>query len=179
MNPSARACLSMSLLPIVLMSASAHAAAKPGDLEAELVRLTQELMDAIPAGNADVWRRILTDDAMLVDEFGGEVPRTRDELVRLPGVGRKTANVVLNCAFDEETFAVDTHVFRVSNRTGLARGKTVEAVEDRLVKVVPAKYMLHAHTWLILHGRYTCKARVPDCKNCIVYALCEFKDKTA
>ena len=107
------------------------------------------------------------------------MPETREQLVKLPGVGRKTANVVLNVWFKQPTMAVDTHIFRVSNRTGLARGKTVEAVEDKLVKVVPDKYMLHAHTWLILHGRYTCKARSPDCKNCIVYSLCEFKEKTA
>jgi endonuclease-3 len=114
---------------------------------------------------------------MLVDEFDGEVPRTRDELVRLPGVGRKTANVVLNCAFGEETFAVDTHVFRVSNRTGLARGKTVDAVEAKLDKRVPQPFRRHAHHWLILHGRYTCKARLPECWRCRVVDLCSFRQK--
>ncbi len=124
-------------------------------------------------------KNVIALSQLLIDQHKGEVPQTRDELVKLPGVGRKTANVVLNVYFKQPTMAVDTHIFRVSNRTGLARGKTVEAVEDKLVKVVPDKYMLHAHTWLILHGRYTCKARSPDCKNCIVYALCEFKEKTA
>ncbi len=124
-------------------------------------------------------KNVIALSQILVDEHGGEVPETREQLVKLPGVGRKTANVVLNVWFKQPTMAVDTHIFRVSNRTGLARGKTVEAVEDKLVKVVPDKYMLHAHTWLILHGRYTCKARSPDCKNCIVYSLCEFKEKTA
>jgi endonuclease III len=99
----------------------------------------------------------------LVEHFGGEVPQSREALVTLPGVGRKTANVVLNCAFGQETFAVDTHIFRVGNRTGLARGKTPEAVEARLDKRVPGPFRLHAHHWLILHGRYTCKARLPEC----------------
>jgi endonuclease-3 len=114
----------------------------------------------------------------LLDEYGGEVPRDREALVTLPGVGRKTANVVLNIAFGEPTIAVDTHIFRVSNRTGLAQGKTVEAVEERLEKVVPDEFRLHAHHWLILHGRYTCKARKPDCPRCIVRDICKFKDKT-
>ena len=114
---------------------------------------------------------------MLVDEFGGEVPATREELVRLPGVGRKTANVVLNCWFGHETFAVDTHIFRVGNRTGLARGKTPEAVEAKLEKRVPQPFRLHAHHWLILHGRYTCKARTPECWRCPVVDLCAFRTK--
>ena len=113
----------------------------------------------------------------LVDDYGGEVPQTREALVSLPGVGRKTANVVLNCAFGQETFAVDTHIFRVGNRTGLARGKTPEQVEAKLEKNVPALFRLHAHHWLILHGRYVCKARTPECWRCPVVDLCAFKAK--
>jgi len=115
----------------------------------------------------------------LVAEFGGEVPRDRDVLTTLPGVGRKTANVVLNCAFGEETFAVDTHVFRVCNRTGLARGKTPEQVEAQLDTKVPAPFRQGAHHWLILHGRYTCKARTPECWRCPVVDLCAFSPKTS
>ena len=114
----------------------------------------------------------------LIEEFGGDVPRTREELQRLPGVGRKTANVVLNVLYGELTIAVDTHVFRVANRTGLAKGKTPEEVEHGLMKVVREPWLQHAHHWLILHGRYICKARVPLCPTCIVRDLCEFKDKT-
>ena len=113
----------------------------------------------------------------LVDDFGGEVPTSREALVTLPGVGRKTANVVLNCAFGQETFAVDTHIFRVGNRTGLARGKTPEQVEAKLEKRVPAPFRLQAHHWLILHGRYICKARVPECWRCSVVDLCAFRQK--
>lgn len=116
---------------------------------------------------------------ILVDDYGGEIPQNRDELVKLPGVGRKTANVVLNIAFGHPTIAVDTHIFRVSNRTGLAPGATVEKVEDKLEKVVPDEFRLHAHHWLILHGRYICKARKPDCAICPVYDLCLYKEKTA
>lgn len=116
---------------------------------------------------------------ILVDEHDGQIPKTREELVKLPGVGRKTANVVLNVAFGEPTMAVDTHIFRVSNRTGLAPGKNVDQVEQKLLKVVPKQYAVHAHHWLILHGRYTCKARKPECGFCIVKDLCEFKEKTA
>jgi endonuclease-3 len=115
---------------------------------------------------------------ILLDLHDGEVPRTREALEALPGVGRKTANVVLNTAFGEPTIAVDTHIFRVCNRTGLARGKNVRAVEDRLLKVVPDEYMHDAHHWLILHGRYTCKARKPDCPRCVIRDLCRFPDKT-
>ncbi len=114
----------------------------------------------------------------LIDHHYGEVPRTREELQALPGVGRKTANVVLNTAFGEETFAVDTHVFRVCNRTGLAPGKTVEEVEDKLEKLVPQPFRRDAHHWLILHGRYTCKARLPECWRCPVIDLCRYKPKT-
>ena len=115
---------------------------------------------------------------ILVEKHGGEVPRDRESLEALPGVGRKTANVVLNTAFGEPTIAVDTHIFRVSNRTGLAPGKTVRAVEDKLMKAVPAQYRLDAHHWLILHGRYVCKARKPDCPNCVIRDLCRYRDKT-
>ncbi|GGA70986.1 endonuclease III [Arenimonas soli] len=115
---------------------------------------------------------------ILVEKHGGEVPRDRESLEALPGVGRKTANVVLNTAFGEPTIAVDTHIFRVANRTGLAPGKTVRAVEDKLMKAVPAQYRLDAHHWLILHGRYVCKARKPDCPNCVIRDLCRYRDKT-
>ena len=109
---------------------------------------------------------------------GGAVPRTREALEALPGVGRKTANVVLNTAFGEPTIAVDTHIFRVSNRTGLAPGKTVREVEDKLVRLVPDAYRLDAHHWLILHGRYTCKARVPECPRCPIRDICRYPAKT-
>ena len=111
-------------------------------------------------------------------DHGGEVPRTREELQKLPGVGRKTANVVLNTAFGEETFAVDTHVFRVCNRTGLAPGKNVDEVEAKLEKIVPQPFRRDAHHWLILHGRYTCKARKPECWRCPVIDLCRYEPKT-
>ncbi|SMF84699.1 DNA-(apurinic or apyrimidinic site) lyase /endonuclease III [Azospirillum oryzae] len=114
---------------------------------------------------------------LLIERHGGEVPRDREALEQLPGVGRKTANVVLNVAFGEETIAVDTHIFRVGNRTGLAPGKTPDAVEAKLLKTVPKIYRRHAHHWLILHGRYVCKARKPDCPVCPVADLCGFKDK--
>ncbi|SMH55622.1 endonuclease III [Azospirillum agricola] len=114
---------------------------------------------------------------LLIERHGGEVPRDREALEQLPGVGRKTANVVLNVAFGEETIAVDTHIFRVGNRTGMAPGKTPDAVEAKLLKVVPKPYRRHAHHWLILHGRYVCKARKPDCPVCTVADLCAFKDK--
>ena len=114
----------------------------------------------------------------LIEHHGGEVPRERAALEALPGVGRKTANVVLNTAFGEPTMAVDTHIFRVANRTGLAPGKDVRAVEDGLVKVVPPAYLHDAHHWLILHGRYVCKARKPDCPHCAIRDLCRFKEKT-
>ncbi|MGD2130008.1 MAG: endonuclease III [Lysobacterales bacterium] len=115
---------------------------------------------------------------ILVDEHHGEVPRDRASLEALPGVGRKTANVVLNTAFGEPTIAVDTHIFRVANRTGLAPGKTPLQVEQKLLKVVPRQYLKDAHHWLILHGRYTCKARKPNCPECIVRDLCSYKHKT-
>lgn len=123
-------------------------------------------------------KNVLALSKLLVEQYGGVVPANRDELVKLPGVGRKTANVVLNMAFGQPTMAVDTHVFRVSNRTGLAPAATVEKVEEKLEKVIPAEFMMHAHHWLILHGRYTCLARKPGCPECIVRDLCAFKDKT-
>ncbi len=116
---------------------------------------------------------------ILVERHGGQVPRTREALEALPGVGRKTANVVLNVAFGEPTMAVDTHIFRVGNRTGLAPGKTPLAVEQQLLKRVPPKYLVDAHHWLILHGRYVCQARKPQCPRCAVSAVCDFKPKTA
>lgn len=116
---------------------------------------------------------------ILVEEHNGEVPRDRAALEALPGVGRKTANVVLNTAFGEPTMAVDTHIFRVSNRTGLAPGKDVRAVEDLLMKVIPTEFLLDAHHWLILHGRYVCKARKPDCAQCVIHDLCRLKHKPA
>jgi endonuclease-3 len=123
-------------------------------------------------------KNVFTLSQMLVERHGGEVPRDRPALEALPGVGRKTANVVLNVAFGEATIAVDTHIFRVSNRTGLAPGKTPDAVEARLMKVVPAQYRQHAHHWLILHGRYICVARKPRCPECPIADLCGYKDKT-
>jgi len=124
-------------------------------------------------------KNVIATCRILVEEYAGEVPRTREALEALPGVGRKTANVVLNTAFGEPTIAVDTHIFRVANRTGLAPGKTVRAVEDKLDKLVPAEFKLDAHHWLILHGRYVCKARKPDCPQCVIRDLCEYKRKTA
>jgi endonuclease-3 len=115
---------------------------------------------------------------MLIERHGGEVPRTREALEALPGVGRKTANVVLNVAFGEPTIAVDTHIFRVANRTGLAPGKDPREVEDKLLKVVPEAYRQHAHHWLILHGRYVCLARTPKCPQCVIRDLCGFREKT-
>jgi endonuclease-3 len=123
-------------------------------------------------------RNVIALSKKLLSEFGGEVPRTRAEIESLPGAGRKTANVVLNMAFGEHTMAVDTHVFRVGNRTGLAPGKTPLAVELGLEKVIPAEFMLHAHHWLILHGRYTCLARKPRCEVCLINDLCRWPEKT-
>ena len=120
-------------------------------------------------------KNIINLSQKLLDDFGGEVPKTHIELESLPGVGRKTANVVLSMAFGIPTIAVDTHVFRVSNRTGLAIGKNVEEVEEKLIKRLPEKYFFHAHHWLILHGRYTCKARNPLCLECVISDLCPSK----
>jgi len=129
-----------------------------------------------------LWRNkaknvILLSEALIRDH-GGEVPGDRDELVKLPGVGRKTANVVLNMAFGQPTMAVDTHILRIGNRIGLAPGKTPEAVEAILVRVIPEEYMLHAHHWLILHGRYVCKARKPECEKCVIADICKYPAKT-
>jgi endonuclease-3 len=123
-------------------------------------------------------RNVIALSQILIEQHGGQVPRSREALEELPGVGRKTANVVLNVAFGEPTIAVDTHIFRVSNRTGLAPGKNVLEVELGLEKRVPEKYLGHAHHWLILHGRYTCVARKPFCPTCVVRGLCHFPDKT-
>jgi len=129
-----------------------------------------------------LWRNkaknVIALSQMLLDEFGGEVPQTREELVRLPGVGRKTANVVLNEAFDHHTIAVDTHIFRVSNRTGLAPGKTPDEVEAGLERATPPEFKKGAHHWLILHGRYVCKARKPECWHCAIADLCRYTPKT-
>jgi len=124
-------------------------------------------------------KNILATCKLLLERHGGEVPRSREELQALPGVGRKTANVILNTAFGEPTIAVDTHIFRVSNRTGIAPGKDVTAVEEKLLKVVPDEFKRDAHHWLILHGRYTCIARKPGCPECLIRDLCEYRFKTA
>ncbi|MEO0495866.1 MAG: endonuclease III [Pseudomonadota bacterium] len=130
-----------------------------------------------------LWRNkaknVIALSQMLVDDFGSIVPQSREELMRLPGVGRKTANVVMSMAFGIPTMAVDTHVFRIGQRMGLAPGRNVDEVEEILMRVIPEEYLFHAHHWLILHGRYCCKARSPDCEKCVVADLCKFKDKTA
>jgi endonuclease-3 len=122
-------------------------------------------------------RHLLQTCQILIDRHGGVVPRTREELQALPGVGRKTANVILNVAFGEATMAVDTHLFRLANRTGLAPGKTPYEVELKLLERIPAEYLVHAHHWLILHGRYVCQARKPLCSKCAVRSYCDFKDR--
>ncbi|PCD66470.1 MULTISPECIES: endonuclease III [Rhizobium] len=124
-------------------------------------------------------KNVIALSQMLVDEFAGRVPETREELVRLPGVGRKTANVVLSMAFGQATMAVDTHIFRIANRIRLAPGKTPDEVEARLMKVVPKHYLYHAHHWLILHGRYTCKARRPECERCVIADICKSPEKSS
>lgn len=123
-------------------------------------------------------KNLIAMSQLLVDQHGGQVPHLREALEALPGVGRKTANVVLNTAFGEPTMAVDTHIFRVANRTGLAPGPDVRKVEDKLVKVIPKQFMHDAHHWLILHGRYVCKARKPECPKCVIVDLCAYKAKT-
>lgn len=124
-------------------------------------------------------KNILNTCKILIEEHGGEVPRIREALEKLPGVGRKTANVILNTAFGEPTIAVDTHIFRIANRTGIAPGKNVLEVEKKLLKLVPDEFRRDAHHWLILHGRYVCKARKPDCPRCLIRDLCGYKAKTA
>ena len=123
-------------------------------------------------------KHIIETCRLLIEHHGAEVPQSREALEALPGVGRKTANVILNTAFGHPAIAVDTHIFRVSNRTGLAPGKDVRAVEDRLMRLVPEPFRLNAHHWLILHGRYACKARKPDCPACLIRDLCEYRHKT-
>ena len=123
-------------------------------------------------------KNIIATCRLLLERHGGSVPASREELERLPGVGRKTANVILNTAFGEATMAVDTHIFRVANRTGLAPGKTVREVEEKLLKFTPPEFLKDAHHWLILHGRYVCKARVPACPSCLIVDLCEYRHKS-
>lgn len=123
-------------------------------------------------------KNVIAMSQMLVEKHNGEVPDTMEELQALPGVGRKTANVILNCAFGQPTMAVDTHVFRISNRIGLVKAKNVDDTERQLLKRIPAKWLRHAHHWLILHGRYVCKARKPECERCIINDLCEYSAKT-
>jgi endonuclease-3 len=154
-----------------------RAANSPAAMLALGVRGLTPYIKTIGLFNSKAKHLIATCEA-LVTRHGGEVPTTRAALEALPGVGRKTANVVLNTAFGEPTIAVDTHIFRVANRTGLAPGKTVRAVEDKLLKVVAPDYLKDAHHWLILHGRYVCKARVPACPECVIADLCEYRRKT-
>jgi endonuclease-3 len=124
-------------------------------------------------------KNVIATCRVLLEQHGGAVPQSREQLEALPGVGRKTANVILNTAFGQPTIAVDTHIFRVANRTGIAPGKDVRAVEDKLLKVVPEQYLHNAHHWLILHGRYVCVARKPRCPQCVIRDLCQYRDKTA
>jgi endonuclease-3 len=123
-------------------------------------------------------KNVIALSRMLIDDFGGEVPKTREDLVKLPGVGRKTANVVMSMAFGVATLAVDTHVLRIANRLLLAPGKTPDQVEDRLLQIIPEQYLFHAHHWLILHGRYCCKARKPECERCVIADICKSPEKT-
>lgn len=193
-NPAPRTELEYSspfeLLIAVILSAQAtdksvnkatpalfRAANSPAAMLALGVRGLTPYIKTIGLFNSKAKHLIATCEA-LVTRHGGEVPTTRAALEALPGVGRKTANVVLNTAFGEPTIAVDTHIFRVANRTGLAPGKTVRAVEDKLLKVVAPDYLKDAHHWLILHGRYVCKARVPACPECVIADLCEYRRKT-
>jgi endonuclease III len=179
------------LLVAVVLSAQATDVGvnKTTRLLFETVTTPQQMLDLGEAGlkehiktiglfNAKA-KNVIGLSEILVRDFGGEVPADRDILTGLPGVGRKTANVVMNCAFGAETFAVDTHIFRVGNRTGLAPGKTVLSVEKALDKRTPAPFRVGAHHWLILHGRYICKARTPECWRCPVADLCRYKPKTA
>ena len=179
-----------TLLVAVVLSAQATDAgvnkATPGlfaaaDTPAKMVALgearVRDYIKTIGLFNTKA-KNVIALSAQLIERHGGEVPRTRAELEALPGVGRKTANVVLNIAFGEPTIAVDTHIFRIANRTGLAPGKTPLAVESRLEQVVPARYRLHAHHWLILHGRYVCVARQPHCEKCLIVDLCKWPAKT-
>jgi len=179
-----------TLLVAVVLSAQATDAGvnkatpalfKAADTPKKMVRLGEErvseLIRTIGLYRTKA-RNVIALSKQLVVEYGGKVPRSREALQSLPGVGRKTANVVLNVAFGEPTIAVDTHIFRVSNRTGLAPGRTPEEVETALGRAVPERYRLHAHHWLILHGRYVCRARKPDCPDCLIRDLCRYPDKT-
>ncbi|MGD9842865.1 MAG: endonuclease III [Steroidobacteraceae bacterium] len=149
----------------------------PAKIQALGVTGLSEYIKTIGLYNAKA-KNIIATCGLLLDQHAGKVPRTREALEALPGVGRKTANVILNTAFGEATIAVDTHIFRISNRTGLAPGKNVLQVENKLLKVVPKEYALDAHHWLILHGRYVCKARKPDCVHCVLTDLCGYQHKT-
>lgn len=155
---------------------------KAADTPAKMVKLGEEkireYIKTIGLFNTKA-KNVYALSKILVEDYNGQVPATRDDLVKLPGVGRKTANVVLNIAFGQSTIAVDTHIFRVSNRTGLAPGANVDQVEAKLEKVIPGEFKRDSHHWLILHGRYICTARSPKCGQCIVYDLCAFKEKTA
>ncbi|MFP1630448.1 endonuclease III [Zhengella sp. ZM62] len=154
---------------------------KVADTPAKMLALGEEKVGEY-IRTIGLWRNkaknVIALSQKLVDDFGGEVPRTREELVTLPGVGRKTANVVMSMAFGIPTIAVDTHIFRIANRIGLAPGKTPDAVEENLMRVIPEDYLFHAHHWLILHGRYVCKARKPDCERCVIADICKAPDKT-
>lgn len=154
---------------------------KVADTPQKMLALGEEALGA-HIRTIGLWRNkaknVMALSRKLIDDFGGEVPRTREELVTLPGVGRKTANVVLQMAFGVPAIAVDTHIFRIANRISLAPGKTPDAVEDHLMRVVPEDRLLHAHHWLILHGRYCCKARKPECERCVISDLCKAPDKT-
>ena len=179
-----------TLLVAVVLSAQAtdagvnkatRALFKAADTPEKMAALGEEKIGAY-IRTIGLWRakakNVATLSQMLVRDHGGKVPETREELVQFPGVGRKTANVVLNMAFGQHTMAVDTHIFRIGNRIGLAPGKTPEEVEKRLIEVIPDEYMRHAHHWLILHGRYVCKARKPDCPACVIADICKSAEKT-
>ena len=144
------------------------------DLDVEGLKPYLQTLNLYPTKS----KNVVAMSRLLLEKFDGQVPDNRDALVTLPGVGRKTANVVLNAAFGQPTIAVDTHIFRVSNRIGIAPGKNVEEVEQKLLKVVPKEYLHDAHHWLVLHGRYVCTARKPQCWNCLIADLCAFKEKT-
>jgi endonuclease III len=149
----------------------------PAALQALGIKGLSKYIKSIGLYNAKA-RNLVAMSRLLLERHNGEVPTTREALEELPGVGRKTANVMLNTAFGQATIAVDTHIFRVANRTGIAPGKTVREVEEKLMKFVPLEFRLDAHHWLILHGRYVCKARRPDCPICIIADLCEYRHKT-
>jgi endonuclease-3 len=154
-----------------------RAANAPGAIRSLGVKGLSKYIKSIGLYNAKA-KNIIAMSQLLLERHGGEVPTSREALEELPGVGRKTANVILNTAFGQPTIAVDTHIFRVANRTAIAPGKTVREVEDKLLKFVPPQFLLDAHHWLILHGRYVCKARRPACPDCIIADLCEYRHKT-